>query len=275
MLDGQFPWAPLLSHLPLNAVACRGILRDSEVMTTGSGPYSEADFDRFLGECEIDPAGLDGGSESRVLVVGRADWDEDAIDAIVADRAGETLRVYSQEMVVASLALGADVFDVCSAENLAAFGEGHPALEYLMNDMDFDWPSTEVVANTNRLVVNLDAGEWPESGVLSRMGYKTGRSGLVESARREILDRVMQVSLVPGSDGADEYIEQWGTPSSARRLGKMANCLASFARTKKLIKTADYSEAIADWESDLEYLRTTYYRSTLGFSWPDTSVPRR
>ena len=48
-------------------------------------------------------------------------------------------------MFLASLSLGADVFEVLSPEELVCFGIGHPALEYLMDDMGFDWPTTEVI----------------------------------------------------------------------------------------------------------------------------------
>ena len=79
---------------------------------------------------------------------------------------------------------------------------------------------------------------------------------------------------MPGSDGADWYIEQWGEPRTAKRLQKLANCLASFAKSKRRSQTRDYSEAIADWESDLAYLKATYYRPRTGFVWPDTECMR-
>lgn len=264
-------WEALLSHLPRSAALCRGVL-GTRVMTTGSGPVEEGEFDEFLAECGI---GVDHVYEvvANVLVLGHEGWSKDGLAAAIRARAGGKLRVYSQEMVIASLALGADIFDVLSAEELATFGEGHPALEYISRGIGFGWPTTDVVMSSNRLVVDFGDGEWPETGVLKNMGYTVGKQGLIPSARQDILRLVLGVELVAGSDGADWYIEQWGKPMSAKRLHKMANCIAAFTQSKKRVRNYDYSEAIADWESDLSWLKITYYKPTLGFRWPDTNVP--
>lgn len=165
------------------------------------------------------------------------------------------------------------IFEYCSEDDLAAFGDSHPALEYLMKGVGFDWPTTDVVVSSNRLAVDFADGEWPETGVLKHMGYTVGQQGLSAAARHQILDRVMVVELVPGSAGASSYIQQWGQPMTAGRLHKIANCLAAFAVSMKRVKARDYREAIADWESDLKYLQETYYRPNLGFHWPNAVVP--
>lgn len=270
MSEAAIGWGELLAHLSRSAALCRGVL-GRHVMTTGSGPVDEGDFDKFLAACKISVEDVSENGPD-VLVIGHDDWDEDDLDAAIRVRKGGTLRIYSQEMVFASLALGADIFDILSADELAAFGVGHPALEYLSQDIGFDWPTTDVVVNSNRLVVDFGNGEWPETGILRKMGYTVGRQGLVASARQEVLKKVLSVKLIAGSDGADWYIEQWGPPMSAQRLHKMANCIAAFAQSKKRVRNYDYSEAIADWESDLEWLMITYYKPSLGFRWPDTKV---
>jgi hypothetical protein len=110
----------------------------------------------------------------------------------------------------------------------------------------------------SRLVVNFDTGEWPESGVLSQMGYHAGKTyGLPATARRRILRDVLDVELVPIASGAEAYVQQWGAPGSRQRLHKMARCLAGFARNAER-RNADFSEAIADWKSDLDWLRDTH-----------------
>ncbi len=270
MGDPVFAWEVLRTRIAENAVVCRGIV-GTEVATTGSGPIAEDDFDAMLRRCGIEVFPPDQ-SDSEVLILGQDYWDPKDLDAALETHNGGHLRIYSQEMVLTSLMLGRDVFELCSEEELLEFADGHPALQYLSTPK-FEWPSTEVSISEHQLVVDLAGGEWPETGVLKHMGYRVGRKGLGAAERRETLGRTLAVELIPGSVGADEYIAQWGAPGSPERLHKVANCLASFARNHKHIVTADYSKAIADWESDLEYLRTTQYRAAMGFQWPDTEVP--
>ena len=275
MSKAALPWEAVLEHLGThNAALCRGIL-GPVVMTTGSGPWKEEKFDVFLRRCGIEPVSPEETGPA-VLVVGHDDWDSDDLCAAVEVRVGRVLKVYSQEMVLVSLAAGQDAFDLFSDEELAAFGEGHSAPEYLMQDAGFDWPTTDVVLNSNRLVIDFADGKWPETGVLKKMGYKVGQRGRSSSARLQVLDQVMEVRLVPGSDGAEAYIQQWGEPMTTVRLLKIANCLASFAVGKKRVTPRDCSEAIAHWESDLEYLRAVYYEERNStFRWPDTNVQKR
>ncbi len=89
------------------------------------------------------------------------------------------------------------------------------------------------------------------------MGYKVGKQGLSTTERREILRRVYSVELVAGSADAQGYVREWGPPASTARLAKMVNSIAAFSRNAKRRNT-DYSEAIADWEEDLDWLTETY-----------------
>jgi hypothetical protein len=122
-------------------VVCRGIL-GNVVASQGNGPYDENDFDKFLVACGIEAIYLHE-SDADVVVLGQEGWDSEDLDAVIEARRGGVLKVYSQEMVVAAMAIGQDLFDVCDDDELMAFGEGHPALEYLL-DHGFDWPTTEV-----------------------------------------------------------------------------------------------------------------------------------
>lgn len=109
-----------------------------------------------------------------------------------------------------------------------------------------------------RLVVDFDAGEWPIAGVLSEMGYHVGKNGLTTPIRRQILSEVLEVELVASSPETEDYIREWGAPRSAKRKNKTARCLAGFAAGARRRINADMSGAIADWESDLEWLTRTY-----------------
>jgi hypothetical protein len=108
-----------------------------------------------------------------------------------------------------------------------------------------------------RLVVRFDAGVWPSSGVLSEMGYHVGKNGLAPADRRQVLRNVLEAELVATSPETEDYVREWGAPRSATRLGKMARCLAGFAAGARR-RNADMSGAIADWESDLEWLVKTF-----------------
>lgn len=155
-MTGDFPWEPVLDHLSSNAVVCRGIL-GSVVASQGREPYDENSFDQFLGACGIEAIYVNK-SDAPVIVLGRERWDPDDLDAAVEARQGSTLKVYSQEMVVAALAIGQDLFEACDEDELLAFGKGHPALEYLMQE-GFDWPSAKVAMPEDDLSAEADSDE--------------------------------------------------------------------------------------------------------------------
>ncbi|MCK0173884.1 hypothetical protein [Mycolicibacterium sp. F2034L] len=231
--------------------------------TQGSGPYDENDFDEFLVECGVEVRTV-SGDEAPIAIFGREMWEEDDIDELWA-RAGGNIRVYSQEMVVASIAIGGDVIDLSNGE-INDFIDGHPALEPYYYEAEPDevifpgLPPSPVPMPQRKLLVNLDTGAWPTSGVLGEMGYRVGRSGLVDGARKRILAEVLSVELVATSPAAEAYVDEWGPPNSPKRLQKMVNSIAAFARNARR-RDADFSEAIADWENDLEWLRVTFSHS--------------
>lgn len=108
-----------------------------------------------------------------------------------------------------------------------------------------------------RLVVNFDTGNWQTTSVLGEMGYHVGRNGLDKRMRRAILAETVQVKLVPATPAYEEYVVGWGTPGSRLRVKKIRDSIAAFARIRRHTK-ADYTAAVADWECDLEWLKTAY-----------------
>ncbi|WP_283605929.1 hypothetical protein [Mycolicibacterium poriferae] len=109
----------------------------------------------------------------------------------------------------------------------------------------------------HQLVVGFEAADWPESGVLSELGYKVGKSGLGPVSRRQLLRNAVSIELVASTADAEIYILQWGSPSSKQRVAKIQRCLAGFANGARR-RSADMSEAIADWESDLAWFNAQY-----------------
>ncbi|MFH7028095.1 MAG: hypothetical protein ACHBN1_22505 [Heteroscytonema crispum UTEX LB 1556] len=93
-------------------------------------------------------------------------------------------------------------------------------------------------------------------------------NGLLESERREILDTIFLRPLLH-IDNAN-YISEWGQPKTDERLRKLAESIAAFIRNAKRRNMNSFSKAIQDWESDLAYLKRTYYNNRFSFSCPRT-----
>jgi len=233
---------------------------EANVSNMGAEPFTEESFDDFLYERGINV--YDNGPETDVLVVGREEWREDDLNVLLEQRAGKTLKVYSQEMMMTYLASGRDPFD--DEEVLVRFGEGHPALSYL-SGVGFDWPKTYVNRGGGIFTVKL-----PAVGLLKYMGYKVGRSGMDEAERREILHHVLHAAVLPPVT-SPSYMREWGGPRSGERLLKMANSIAAFCRNEKR-KSRPSEDAVSDWENDLEWLRKTYYKGRFRFQWPSISI---
>lgn len=129
----------------------------------------------------------------------------------------------------------------------------------------FTWPSTEADGGGG----SFEIGKAPTEGMLGYLEYRVGRTnGLPEGARRAILDRVVTGTL-PIYWSLD-YYEQWSEPGSAARLQKLAETIAAFARNAKRRRRSTLADAIAEWESDLAYLKKKHYLPRFGFGWPST-----
>ena len=130
----------------------------------------------------------------------------------------------------------------------------------------FQWPSTDIFIGDGE----LNPEGWPVEGMLRFLGYSVGEHGEPQGLRWAILKRVFEGELPPVFPGP--YMEAWGQPSSPRRLHKMADCLASFARSAKRRGGAQLRIAIRDWEGDLQHLHDSYYAGRFGFDWPSAKV---
>jgi len=107
-----------------------------------------------------------------------------------------------------------------------------------------------------------------EEGLLRRYGYKVGKNGLSESERWQILDTIFLHPSLQIDDAA--YLSAWGEPNSAERLQKLAESIAAFTRNAKRRSRGNFSKAIQDWETDLAYLKRTYYNNRFSFQYPRT-----
>jgi hypothetical protein len=123
----------------------------------------------------------------------------------------------------------------------------------LLNDY-FKWPTTNVAQYSGG---SLSQIQWPQFGVLSSIGYKVGNDGIGDQLRKDILTYAYFSDILPMVMNI-KYMHEWGKNSSAKRLMKIANVIASVCRNMKK-KKDDGSQAIRHWEKDLEWLRITFY----------------
>ena len=144
---------------------------------------------------------------------------------------------------------------------------GSGLLEQAESDY-FKWPTTDAGYGSEGEIE--DPKEWPEESPLKHMGYKVGANGLSRGKRREILEDAYKGD-VPNVF-SPEYMEDWGSPDSSKRLHKMARSIASHARNAKKKNTGSMYTAILDWEGDLAWLKETFYDGVYdgSFKWPSS-----
>jgi hypothetical protein len=118
----------------------------------------------------------------------------------------------------------------------------HPALVYLVDGPGFSWPTTAVdTAYVSRFLGGADVDR-EDLGLLGAPGLSTAAA------------------------------LSWGRPHTSRRLKRMACTIAWLARSRRIRVDADYSVAVAQWESDLDYLRSKCYGQRHDFDWPNARV---
>jgi len=114
-----------------------------------------------------------------------------------------------------------------------------------------------------------EAGRRPESP-LSAHGYHVGRrSKLPTKLRQEILRRCVDEPLMPVFTPA--YLADWGAPRTVRRLQKVLSLID--AQIRPNTTQADKQDAIFEWRSDIEHLKSLY-ASKVDIRWPRTNAPK-
>ncbi len=239
-----------------------------KICTHGSGPWDTDEFDGLLQELGFQLFNCSDHEETSdigILVVGTDDWDGDAIEAQINNRDGRSVKVFPQELFIAALACGSDPFDLITDDDdpeipefLENFGRDHPVIGYLRS-LEFPWPSSN----------SADAGpklspEWEgvEESPLYVAGYTVAENeGLLPSERRSVLSEAFSGELTWVY--SDDYMNSWGTPSTRKRLRRIAYHIAMLTR-----RHGHHTKAIARWRSDLAWLREKHYRPMMRFQWP-------
>jgi hypothetical protein len=128
----------------------------------------------------------------------------------------------------------------------------------------FKWPSFKVHTISQICANPIDVDD---TGILSHFGYRVGKNGLHVIERCEILEEILSTQNFD-SEFSDKIL---GTPFSCPRLKHVVYQISFFIRNAKHQLSKDYSEAIADWESDLNYLKIRHYNNKCNpedFYWP-------
>lgn len=129
------------------------------------------------------------------------------------------------------------------------------------------WPKTDAPLGLEQLFPD----GWQETGLLSSSGYTVGNSGATEITRRKILSNLVEqdISL---NGFKSSYINSWGKTNSLDRLLKIARTIAVLCRNAKASPN-NLEKAITEWESDLAFLKDTYFYTFVNLhneKWPRT-----
>jgi hypothetical protein len=129
------------------------------------------------------------------------------------------------------------------------------------------WPTANPAGGGGQLM----ADDWLSKGMLSFLGHKVGvTNGLATPVRKQLLTQIYTGELPPVFPSW--YLSEWGKPGALRRLAKLAETIAQFARNEN--GRAGMSVALEHRRQDLEFLYYNYYVNKLYFGWPTVEWSR-
>ena len=96
-------------------------------------------------------------------------------------------------------------------------------------------------------------------GVLSAFNYRVGDFGISSQSKRLSLLKLIIESPIPPIKDLD-YIEEWGQPSSPKRLSKLKNTLIGLASNRKKQNNPRWRKAIGHWEHDFSKIRSISFQ---------------
>ncbi|MEI6819794.1 MAG: hypothetical protein WCL19_09360 [Verrucomicrobiota bacterium] len=232
-----------------------------DIITLGSGPIPEGDFDTYLRTLGIRAC----QSGCNWIVVGRSGWTPNQLDELIMAASNPSMvRIFSQELFIAGILTTHDPFEA-DPELLMEFAKGHPALEYLMK-CGFEWPEIADLEELDVPQFVRGAYERVDESPIYRMGYVVGITNGLSAFHRQKLLREAYEGVIPQVEDAD-YMEEWGEPGTRKRLWRIGHHIAWLIRSRRSNPVMAY--AVSDWEKDLEWLKIKYFKDSMRFSWPN------
>jgi hypothetical protein len=130
--------------------------------------------------------------------------------------------------------------------------ENHPGLKFLASFSQYPWPWPLITASPS--TGEFDNSNLEDEHLLkARFGYSVAQDkNYTDAQRQRILDDALNAT------------------TNALELKEIVYHIAWLIRTRKNINSRNFSRAITKWETDLNYLKQTYYRRQ--FKWPRTDV---
>lgn len=147
-------------------------------------------------------------------------------------------------------------------------GGGQPALAPTLPQPQWPWPVIKQMPEGDG---GHFTGGFRNFSALKMFGYTVGKTkGWAKPEREGFLSDFMEQTLPPIV--AQTFADDYGDPMSVERLRKIANLIAGVASNFIRNDADRYAAAIADWESDLAFLKQKYYLGAgLAFQpWPAT-----
>lgn len=221
-------------------------LDHSNVVFTGEGPFAVTDMRAFAPKAgAIRVRAMAGDEESvdwgafHLVVIGRQGFDEDGL--ITAALEDDDIEFVSQEALVNFVLFGHQPHYYPGDPRL----QDHPGLRFL-RDLGFRWPSTYAEPSSQSSDEEFEREE--KSWLRRDYGYSVAKKVPVRRSRQSLKEAV-----------------------EAEGLEKVAGFVAWLARSWKRMDTDRFDAAIARWESDLAWLKRTYYDgSRHSFQWPSS-----
>ncbi len=237
------------------------------VCILGRGPWEEHEFKEFLEQREF--VVTDASHAFSTLVVGRAIDEEAMIDLrAILDfhiEADEPLTVLSQELLLYALCKLENPLETFSEDELLQLADGHGGLTSVLEYDGFQWPNGDLEHNLKRSdgIYEFDPSVLSAESPLHRIGYTVAEGRLLTAERWKKLREMYEADGDALSLSSDEQ-RVWGLPRTQQRLYAMARHISWLIGFRG--ESAPF--AAERWRKDLTWLKETYYRVGMKFSWP-------
>ena len=228
--------------------------------TIGDGPWELEEVDNLLLGMRFDVSEIPQ-DDIQILVIGRNNYSKEIIEEHIKSYATSQLIILSQELLLLGILTNKNPLSFFDNESLSEYSLNHPGIQYALS-VGFEWPRTSV--SIGEIYEWESDAEFSEKSPLREMGYSAKMGGPSESERREILEDFLFITKPPLVDTPEE-IKRWGRAGTNQRLYSMAKFIGWLIR----FKGASSELAAVKWQSDLDWLKSNFYKSTMKFGWPE------